>query len=99
MIAHLQDKEIKMKKIIDITLIISLVTLFTGCGDKTSTSDSASPYVPVIVQMEKDVPVNIKAKDSIINTSEDAEIEILVVDETKTATLINDGNASILRGR
>ena len=87
-----------MRKIVNATLITALVVLFTGCNDKNS-SDSSSPVanIPTITKMQKGVPVEIQAKDSIVNTSEDAQIEILVVGDKKTATLINDGNASILR--
>jgi len=90
-----------MKKLITIASVLATSLIFTACGGGggggTTTAATAvtqaaatSKVVPLI--MGEATPV--KAGDSIVDSTDDAVLDILVVGETKTVTL-KSGAASL----
>jgi len=87
-----------MKNIFKLATVAMTVTMFTGCGGGGgSASTNVAAYIEdavTIIPMAKGVPVPIAAGYSIVDSSEDAVVDIIVVGTAKTATL-TEGTASI----
>ncbi len=95
-----------MKKLITIISVLATSLIFTACGGgggggTTAAVNAANPIADATAAgTSKTVPLNIgeatpvKAGYSIVESSEDAVLDILVVSESKTVTLIT-GAASL----
>jgi len=87
-----------MKKLITIVSVLATSLIFTACGGGGGGSAAATTTQPAATS--KIVPLNIgeatpvQAGYSIVESSEDSELDILVVGETKTVTL-KSGSASL----
>ena len=73
-------------------LTISIL-LFTACGSAGGESKD-NDKLTITIPMQKGVPVAIDAGYKIISSDPDALVDIIVIDNNKTATLIS-GVASI----
>ena len=86
-----------MKNIIKLTLVAATAVVFTACGGGgggSSTAIDTLQNIDKVVPMVKGVPTPIAAGYSIVDSSDDASIDIIVVGNVKTATL-TAGSASI----
>ena len=85
-----------MKNIIKLTLVAATAVVFTACGGGGggSTDTNTLQNINKVVPMVKGESTPIDAGYAIVNSSEDASIDIIVVGNVKTATL-TAGSASI----
>ncbi|NOR54598.1 MAG: hypothetical protein GQ531_00170 [Sulfurovum sp.] len=86
-----------MKTIIKLASVVLTAAMFTGCGGGGNGSAAVNTTLSngaKILPMVKGVPTPIAAGYSIVNSSDDASIDIIVVGNVKTATL-TAGSASI----
>ena len=87
-----------MKNIIKLTLVAVTTIAFTACGGGggggSSTGGSTGGTNPTTSVMQLNQAMAIEPGDSIVNSSEDAVVEIVIKGTNRVATLIA-GSASI----
>jgi len=87
-----------MKNILKTMYILAITTMFMACGGGGSSSDGGGgtngTQTSATTAMSIGQPVGINGGDKIVNASPDAVVDIVVVGNSKTATL-TAGTASI----
>ena len=84
-----------MKNIIKMMLVVAITTMFMACGGGSS-SESVNSSISTTTPMVIGEPVALYAGYSIVDSSLDAVVDIIVAGTLRTATL-TAGSASIKR--
>jgi len=82
-----------MNNKIKIVCIAISLTLFVGCGSAGGKSDD-DKALTLSIPMEKGVPIAIEAGYKLLSNDPEAVVDIIIIDNNKTATLIS-GEATI----
>jgi len=89
-----------MKELLTLTLLTSAALIFTACGGGGSSTSASSgtnggqSSSSNIVPLEINTSTVIEAGYSVVNSSQDAVLDIIVIGNTKTVTL-KSGEASL----